>query len=71
MQNAVSSNPNASVTAFAGAFTIVLVWAVGIAGLACPAEVASAFTTLFAAAILWLGRPQRLSASPPPAVPQS
>ena len=43
--NAVSSNPNASVTAFAGALTILVVWGVGVAGLTMPAEVASAFTT--------------------------
>src|SRR5207247_1901992 len=33
MQNAVSNNPNASVTAFAGAVTILLVWGAGMAGL--------------------------------------
>jgi Flp pilus assembly protein TadB len=57
--NAVSSNPNASVTAFAGALTILLVWAVGVAGLTMPAEVASAFTTIVAAIILWVGRIER------------
>ena len=57
--NAVSSNPNASVTAFAGAVTIVAVWCAGAAGLAIPAEVASAFTTIVAAVILWIGRIER------------
>jgi threonine/homoserine/homoserine lactone efflux protein len=64
MQNAVSSNPNASVTAVAGAVTIVLIWVVGIAGLAVPAEVASAFTTVVAAVILWIGRRERQAATP-------
>jgi threonine/homoserine/homoserine lactone efflux protein len=59
MQNAVSNNPNASVTAVAGAVTIVLIWVAGIAGLALPAEVASAFTTVVAAIILWIGRRER------------
>jgi high-affinity Fe2+/Pb2+ permease len=59
MQNTVSSNPNASVTAFAGAFTILLVWGAGVAGLPVPAEVASAFTTFVAAIILWIGRRER------------
>jgi hypothetical protein len=59
MQNAVSSNPNASVTAFAGAVTILLVWGAGMAGLPVPAEVASAFTTVAAAIILWIGRIER------------
>ena len=57
--NAVSSNPNASVTAFAGALTILIVWGVGVAGLTMPAEVASAFTTIVAALILWVGRIER------------
>jgi len=57
--NAVTSNPNASVTAFAGAVTILLVWGAGAAGLAVPAEVASAFTTIVAAIILWVGRIER------------
>jgi len=59
MQNAVSNNPNASVAAVAGAVTIVLIWIAGIAGLAVPAEVASAFTTVVAAIILWVGRRER------------
>jgi threonine/homoserine/homoserine lactone efflux protein len=63
MQNAVSNNPNASVTAVAGAVTIVLIWVVGIAGLAVPAEVASAFTTVVAAVILWVGRRERRAAN--------
>ena len=57
--NAVTTNPNASVTAFAGAVTILLVWGAGMAGLPVPAEVASAFTTIVAAAILWIGRIER------------
>ena len=60
--NAVTSNPNASVTAFAGAVTILLVWGAGAAGLAVPAEVASAFTTIVAAIILWVGRIERARA---------
>ncbi len=59
MQNAVSNNPNASVAAVAGAVTIVLIWIAGIAGLAVPAEVASAFTTVVAGIILWVGRRER------------
>ena len=40
--------PNRKVGAglLAGAFTIILVWAVGMAGVKVPAEVASAFTTI-------------------------
>jgi threonine/homoserine/homoserine lactone efflux protein len=59
MQNVVSNNPNASVAAVAGAGTVVLVWLLGMAGLAVPAEVASAFTAIGAAVILWIGRQER------------
>jgi len=38
----------------AGAATVILVWAAGAAGLDVPPEVASAFTTLIAAAAGWL-----------------
>jgi hypothetical protein len=69
--NAVSSNPNASVTAFAGAVTIVAVWCAGAAGLAIPAEVASAFTTIVAAVILWIGRIERSRLGTTPPVPAS
>jgi hypothetical protein len=51
-----SINQHASVTALAGAVTVVLIWAVGFAGLPVPAEVASAFTTIVAAMILWASR---------------
>jgi hypothetical protein len=57
--NAVSNNPNASVTAFAGAITVLLVWGVGFAGVPIPGEVASAFTTVVAAVILFVGRIER------------
>jgi high-affinity Fe2+/Pb2+ permease len=67
MPNPVSNNPNASVTAVAGALTILLVWIAGTVGLALTAEVASAFTTLVAAIILWIGRRER--SAPVPAVP--
>jgi hypothetical protein len=59
MQSRVSNNPNASVTAIAGSVTIMLVWVSGAAGLNVPAEVASAFTTIVAAVILWVGRRSR------------
>jgi high-affinity Fe2+/Pb2+ permease len=62
----VSNNPNASVTALAGAVTILLVWIVSAAGLNVPAEVASAFTTLVAAFILWVGRRERKAAASSP-----
>ncbi len=61
--NAVSNNPNASVTAFAGAFTVIVIWGLGFAGLPIPGEVASAFTTVVAAVILFVGRIER--AQPP------
>ena len=57
--NAVSNNPNASVTAFAGAFTVLVVWGLGFAGVPIPGEVASAFTTVVAAVILFVGRIER------------
>ena len=57
--NAVSSNPNASVTAVAGAVTILVIWIGKVAGLAIPAEVGSAFTTVVAGAILYVGRRER------------
>ena len=53
--NALTSNPNASVTALAGAITILVVWIVGVAGLSVPAEVGSALTTVVAGVILWVG----------------
>jgi hypothetical protein len=65
--NAVTSNPNASVTAVAGAVTVVLVWMVGVAGLMVPAEVGSALTTVVAGVILWIG-PREKSNQMDPAV---
>ena len=62
--NAVSNNPNASVTAFAGAVTILAVWGAGMAGLEIPAAVASAFTTVVAAVILFIGRIERARLMP-------
>jgi hypothetical protein len=62
--NAVSNNPNASVTAFAGAITILVVWGAKVAGVAVPAEVASAFTTVVAAVILFIGRIERARPTP-------
>jgi hypothetical protein len=59
MPNKVSSNPNASVTALAGAVTILLIWIGGVVGLSVPAEVGSAFTTVSAAVILWIGPRQK------------
>jgi hypothetical protein len=55
VRNAVSDNPNASVTALSGAVTILVVWIVGVAGLSVPAEVGSGLTTVVAGVILWLG----------------
>ena len=63
--NAVSNNPNASVTAFAGAFSVIVVWAVGFAGVPIPGEVASAFTTVVAAVILFVGRLERARPTQP------
>jgi hypothetical protein len=56
----VQTNPNATVATLAGALTVILVWAVGVAGLSVPAEVASAATTIIAAGLLAFGkrRPQ-------------
>jgi hypothetical protein len=70
MQNAVSANPNATAGAFAGAITILLVSAMGFAGATITAEVASAFTTVFTAVILWIGRRERPK-PPAPALPDS
>jgi len=64
MQNPASGNPNASVTALGGSVTILLVWGAGAAGLSVPAEVASAFTTLVAAVVLWIGRRERKARIP-------
>ena len=66
--NAVSSNPNASVAALAGSVTILVVWIVGVAGLAVPGEVGSALTTVVAGLILWVGPPMPMrGADAPPA----
>jgi len=64
LANPVSNNPNASITALAGAVTILLVWVAGVAGLNVPAEVASAFTTLVAGLILWVGRREQKAKAP-------
>jgi hypothetical protein len=52
----VGNHPNATTAALAGSITVILIWIVGVAGLAVPAEVGSAFTTIVAAIILGLGR---------------
>lgn len=52
----MNQHPNASVAGGAGAFTVVVVYVATQFGLDVPAEVASAFTTLVAAAVLYLGR---------------
>lgn len=59
----MTSNPNASVAAVAGAVTILIVYIASIFGLDVPAEAASGFTTLFAAAILFFGKKQPASPS--------
>jgi hypothetical protein len=64
MPNKISSNPNASVTAFAGAITILVIWIAGVVGLSVPAEVGSAFTTVAAGAILWIGPRQSKQPTP-------
>lgn len=64
MPTAISSNPNASITALAGAMTILVVWSVGQFGLSVPAEVGSALTTLVAGLILWKGRREQLQLQP-------
>lgn len=51
----MTNNPNASVAAVAGAVTILIVYAASLFGVDVPAEAASGFTTLVAAAILYLG----------------
>ena len=53
----------------AGSMTVILVWIVGVAGLAVPAEVASAGTTIIAAALLAIGKAQPIAPSPLPAPP--
>jgi hypothetical protein len=64
--NAVYTNPNATMAALAGSMTVILVWAIGVAGLAVPPEVASAATTIIAAVLLALGK-QRPEAQARPA----
>ena len=49
-------HPNAVAGGTAGAFTVIVVWAAGQFGVDVPPEVASAFTTLVAAATLFVGR---------------
>lgn len=49
-------HPNAAVTGIAGSATIVVMFALDALGVDVPAEVASAVTTLIAAAVLYVGR---------------
>lgn len=67
VQRVVSHNPNASVTALAGAIMVVIIWVVGVAGVDVPAEVASAFTTIVAAVILGIDRRGRRAEANAPA----
>lgn len=46
--------PKVAAAGAAGAVTIMLVWAAGLAGLDVPPEVASAFTVLISFAAGWL-----------------
>lgn len=46
--------PKVQAAGAAGAVTVILVWIVGLLGVDIPPEVASAFTTLIAAAAGWL-----------------
>jgi hypothetical protein len=64
LPNAVQQNPNATMATLAGSLTIILVWIVAAAGVEMPAEVASAFTTVLAALLLFVGR-KRPSAEGP------
>jgi len=59
----VTNNPNASVAASVGAFTIILVWAVQQFGLEIPEYVSQAITVLGISLVLWLGK-RRPSARP-------
>ena len=56
------NNPNATVTTVAGAVTVLAAWGASLAGLDVPGYVASAFTTVVAAAILFVGRPKKPAA---------
>jgi hypothetical protein len=68
--NVVQTNPNATMATLAGSMTVILVWIVGVAGLAVPAEVASALTTIIAAVLLAVGkRPPKSQARPVGATP--
>ena len=46
--NNATPTPKVAAAGVAGAFTVLVVYIVGLAGLDVPAEVASAFTTLIA-----------------------
>ena len=48
------THPKVKAAGAAGAASIVLVWALGLAGVTLPPEVASALTTLLAAGAGWL-----------------
>jgi hypothetical protein len=68
--NAVYTNPNATMATLAGSMTVILVWAIGVAGLAVPPEVASAATTIIASVLLAAGkRPPEAQARPAGATP--
>lgn len=47
-------NPKVAAAGFAGAVTVVAVWAAGLAGLDVPPEVASAFTVIVSSVAGWL-----------------
>ena len=53
----MNSHPNATVSVFAGACTILVVYGASLFGLdEPPAEVGAAFTTIVTAAILFIGK---------------
>lgn len=58
----MSNNPNATAAGLSGAITLIVVWLCGYFGLDVTAEVASAFTTIVAATVLWFGKRSKRNA---------
>ena len=50
----MAPKPKVAASGIAGALTIVIVWAAGMAGVDVPPEVASAFTVIISFAAGWL-----------------
>lgn len=59
----LTNHPNAEISVYTGAFSVLLIYLVGFAGIQPPPEVAVALTTVLTGIVLVLGKRSRKNAN--------